>query len=80
MPDKHDSGEDTEHQTGQELVNTVACKGDARPEDHRNDGDERVADRGTEQGKRRCRKGGEGDVQRDLDPAREESGDEKAPW
>ena len=76
-PDKHNSGEDTEHQTDQELVNAVACKGDARPEDHWDHGDERVADRGTEQARGRCCKGSEGDVQRELDPASEESGEEK---
>ena len=47
--DKHNSGDDTEHQTDHELVNAVACKGDARPEDQWDHGDERVADRGTEQ-------------------------------
>ncbi len=31
-PDQHDSGEETEHQTDQELVNAVASKGEARPE------------------------------------------------
>jgi len=55
----------------------MACKGNARPEDHWDHGNERAAERGTEQKKSRCREGSEGDVKRELDPASEDSGQEK---
>jgi hypothetical protein len=61
-PDEHNSGENTEHQADQELVNAVTGKRDARPEDHGDHGDEPVADRRTEQEQGRCRKGSEGDM------------------
>src|SRR5512141_2163018 len=76
-PDEHDSGEDTERETDQELVNAVAYERKARPEDDRDHGNESVADRGTEQRKGRRREGSEGDVQRELDPTSEETGEEK---
>ncbi len=76
-PDKHNPGDDAEDQTEQEFVNAMPCKSNARPEDHWDHGYERVADRGTEQAKGRCCKGSEGDVKRELDPASEESGQEK---
>jgi hypothetical protein len=57
--DQHDCGEHPERQADHELVNAMAGKGDARPEDERDYRDKRVADRGTEQAQGRCRKGGE---------------------
>ena len=47
-PNKRNSGDDTEHQADQELVNAMACERQTRPEDRGDHRDERVADRGTE--------------------------------
>ena len=47
-PNKRNSGDDTEHQADQELVNAMACERQTRPEDRGDHRDDCVADRGTE--------------------------------
>ena len=78
-PDERNAGERAQHKTNQEFMSTVACEGEAGPEDDWNHCHQAVADRRTEQGQRRCRERCERDVQRQFDPRRQKSGKQKKP-